>query len=291
MLFCHREITISKPMTKTMIMVAPNGARRTKNDHPALPITPDELAQEAVACFAAGASAMHMHVRDDNQGHTLDARKYLDASAAVRTATSAAGAADMILQITTEAVGIYQPQEQMACVRAVRPQAVSVALKEIVPDDDDIASAQAFFQWLQTAQIAPQFILYDPHDVERFLSLQGRGVIPFTTPFVLFVLGRYAKDQQSDPQDLDPFLAAMGHHRLHWAMCAFGRREAECAVYAAKNGGHVRIGFENNLLLPSGETAPSNSALVAATRTLLEAAGRQVMHPQEAAGLLTQTLR
>lgn len=273
-----------------MIMVAPNGARRTKKDHPSLPITPDELAQEAVACMKAGASALHMHVRDDNQGHTLDAQKYLEASAAVRAATSQAGGQDIVLQITTEAVGMYQPDEQMACVRAVKPQAVSVALKEIVPDDDT-SSAKAFFQWLQTERIAPQFILYDPHDVERFLSLQGRGVIPFTTPFVLFVLGRYAKDQQSDPQDLDPFLAAMGHHHLHWAMCAFGRREAECAVYAAKNGGHVRIGFENNLLMPSGETAPSNSALIAATGKALETAGRQVMHPQEAVGLLTQTLR
>ncbi len=270
-----------------MIMVAPNGARRTKADHPELPITAVEMGVEALACCEAGAAAVHLHVRDEVQAHVLDAEKYLESTGEVRWRTRNR----MIIQITTEAVGIYSAAEQMACVRAVKPQAVSVALKEIVPVGEDVDEARDFFHWLQVEQIAPQFILYDADDVRRFFELQGLGVIPFVEPFLLFVLGRYAKDQQSDPRDLDQFLDVLGDRKAHWAMCAFGRREAECAVYAAERGGHVRVGFENNLMLPDGEIAPSNSVLVSATREKLEQAGMQIMDAKGARELLSLSLR
>ncbi|MEM7653568.1 MAG: 3-keto-5-aminohexanoate cleavage protein, partial [Pseudomonadota bacterium] len=65
--------TSPKPL---IIAVAPNGARKVKSDHPAIPLTPAELAREAAACADAGASMVHLHVRDANGGHTLDADLY-----------------------------------------------------------------------------------------------------------------------------------------------------------------------------------------------------------------------
>ncbi len=281
------EITIRLGGMNTMIMVAPNGARRTKVDHPLLPIDAGELAAEAQACFDAGAGAIHLHVRDGDDRHVLDARRYLEAVAAIRAQVGD----QMVVQITTEAVGIYSADEQMACVRAVKPQAVSMALKEIIPDGTSSDKVREFFYWLQKEKIAPQFILYGASEVVRFFELQSQGIIPFAKPFLLFVLGRYTKDQQSDPHDLNPFLAALAGRAAHWAMCAFGSREAECAVYAAKKGGHVRVGFENNLVLPDGNIAPSNSALVAATRTELVEGGLQVMNVKDVQELLIDSLR
>ena len=272
---------------KTMIMVAPNGARRTKKDHPGLPIGAEELALEARACQQAGASAIHLHVRDDDDRHVLDAGRYGQAVAGIAKSIGD----EMIVQITTEAVGVYSPDEQMACVRAVRPQAVSVALKEIVPENRNTDTAREFFGWMQKERIAPQFILYEQSDVRRFFRLQSDGVIPFKQPFLLFVLGRYAENQQSDPKDLEPFLKELGQRTAHWAMCAFGHREAECAVFAAQNVGHVRVGFENNLMMPDGAVAPSNSALIAATRDKLVAAGMQIMAANGARKLLSDSLR
>ena len=75
------------------------------------------------------------------------------------------------------------------------------------------------------------------------------------------MLGRYTAGQTSDPRDLLPFLEAHDGATL-WAMCAFGAREAACAVTAIALGGHARVGFENNLLLPDGSVAPDNAALV-----------------------------
>ena len=112
-----------------MVAVAPNGARKQKVDHRALPITPAELAATAAECQDAGASMIHLHVRDDRGGHLLDAQAYRAATAAVRDAVGP----DMIIQVTTEAVGIYSVDEQIAVVQELKPEAVSLAVRELCP--------------------------------------------------------------------------------------------------------------------------------------------------------------
>ena len=241
-----------------MIAVAPNGARRTQADHPKLPMTPAELAHCAADCAAAGAAMIHLHVRDEAGGHTLDPAAYRAAIAAIRGETGDR----IVIQATTEAVGRYAPAEQMAAVRELRPEAVSLAPRELVPEGGDETAAAAFFHWLEGEGILPQYILYSEQDMARFDDLIARGVVPAGPKFVLFVLGRYTPGQRSQPNDLVPFLTAnrAGHR---WAVCAFGPREAACAVTAAGLGGHARVGFENNLLLPDGRRAADNAALVA----------------------------
>ena len=241
-----------------ILAVAPNGARKTKADHPAMPVTAEDCARAAAACREAGAAMVHLHVRDPDGKHSLDADAYADAIAAVRRETGDG----MIIQMTTEAVGIYRPEEQMAAVRAVRPEAVSMAIRELCPDEDAIGAFADFLSWLKNESISPQFILYSPEDCERFADLRRRGVVPYERPFVLNVLGRYAPDQQSVPANLLPFLQASGDLVLDWAICAFGPRECACALTAAALGGHARVGFENNICLADGSVAPDNAALV-----------------------------
>jgi uncharacterized protein (DUF849 family) len=268
-------------MSNVMIMAAPNGGRRGKADHPAIPLTPAELAPDVAACAAAGAAAVHLHVRDTHGNHSLDPDLYREMLGVVRAAVP-----DIVIQVTTEALGRYMPAEQMETVRALRPAAASLALRELIPDASAEAEARAFFAWMLEAGVAPQIILYAPDEVTRCRDLVARGVIPFAAPFLLFVLGRYTAGQQSDPADLDPFVAALGDARFPWAMCAFGRREAACAVAAARLGGHVRIGFENNLHLPDGSLAPGNAATITAAATLLRDAGFGLMSAADARHLM-----
>src|SRR5690606_18666219 len=110
--------------------VAPNGARRTKADHPRLPMSVDEIARDAVEALEAGAAMIHLHVRDRDGAHTLDAELYRQAMTAVRKAVGN----DMVVQITTEAVGRYSAAEQIAVVDALQPESVSIALREILPE-------------------------------------------------------------------------------------------------------------------------------------------------------------
>ena len=138
-------------MTPLVVMVAPNGARRTKADHANLPITPAEIAREAALCADAGATVLHVHVRDRDGRHSLDAGHYRATLRAVRETLGER----IVVQITTEAVGRYRPAEQMDMVRELYPEAVSLALAELIPDDDAIDDAAAFLDWLRQERIAP----------------------------------------------------------------------------------------------------------------------------------------
>jgi 3-keto-5-aminohexanoate cleavage enzyme len=237
---------------------APNGATRTKADHPALPITEREIARTAAEVAEAGAALIHVHVRDAQGRHLLDAEAYRAVTAAIRAEVGDR----LVVQITSEAAGRYQGPEQMAVVRATRPEAVSLALREIVPDAAAEAEAAAFFAWARAERVLLQVILYAPDEVTRYADLKARGVLGEGGDFPLFVLGRYTPGQVSRPADLLPFFAPARERLPLWAICAFGPRENACALAAAALGGHVRVGFENSLLAPDGRPAESNAAQI-----------------------------
>lgn len=269
------------------VMVAPNGARKTRADHPRLPLGPDELAREAAACLEAGAAAIHLHVRDRDGRHSIDAELYRAALAAIRAAVGDR----LIAQITTEAVGVFTPAEQMATVRAVRPESASLGLRELLPGGagpDEEREAAAFFRWMRSAGVRPQLILYDAGDLRRFKSLRARGVLPPEPFCLLYVLGRYSDGQRARPGDLLPFLAEADPVD-RWAVCAFGPLEAACALTAAALGGHSRVGFENNLSLISGDIAPDNAALVAQLVGAAAMVGRTIADADQARQALFPT--
>jgi len=262
-------------MAPVFLAVAPNGARKTKADHPMLPISPTELADESAACLREGASLIHLHVRDDEEKHTLDVGRYREATAAIRDRV----AEDIVIQVTSEAVGLYSAQQQMDMVLELQPEAVSLAVKELVPDGGE-EPARAFFREMKSLQIMPQFILYSAEELGRFKTLVKDGVIPFNAPFLLFVLGRYSENQQSLPTDILPFLQEL-EETATWAVCAFGPYEHASASAALAMGGHVRVGFENNMLLKDGSSAGRNAALIRQAREVAEAIGRPVATAQD----------
>jgi uncharacterized protein (DUF849 family) len=242
---------------------------------------PGEIAETAAACHAAGAAMVHLHVRNSEGGHTLSPNAYRKAIAAVRDRLGEA----LIIQVTSEAVGKYSPDEQMKMVRDLEPEAVSIAIRELLPEESDQGSFRSFAHWMADKGIMPQWILYSADDVVRFQDLKEKGVIPPGPSFRLYVLGRYTKDQRSDPNDLLAFLqAASGDDP--WAICAFGPREAASALTAAALGGHARVGFENNLFLPDGSKAPDNAALVGAVAAGANAIGRPLASAEDARAIL-----
>lgn len=256
--------------TPLAIAVAPNGARRTRADHPRLPMTPQELADEAHDCLTAGASMIHLHVRDDQGRHTLDPDAYRAAIEAIRKAVGDR----LVIQVTTEAVGRYAPDAQMAMVRELRPEAVSLAPRELIPDAGHERAAADFLAWCKREAVSAQYILYDLADLARFRDLRARGVVPGARTFRIYVLGRYSESQEAEPGELLPLLTAEGGQEDPWSLCAFGSRESACLLAAAAFGGHVRAGFENNLRLPDGRLAPGNAALVDGLASGAQALGR-----------------
>ncbi|MEM7209901.1 MAG: 3-keto-5-aminohexanoate cleavage protein [Pseudomonadota bacterium] len=243
----------------TVLAVAPNGAYKSQRDHPALPITPREIARTAHACNEAGAAMIHLHVRDKDGRHSLDPDSYRAAVDATRREV----ADRMIIQVTSEAVDRYSTLAQIDAMKALRPRSVSLALREFLTGACDSESVD-FFHWLSREKILPQFILYDVDELSRYISLSASGNIPDTPHWLLFVLGRYVDGQVSSPSMLIPFLTLIDKISVPWAVCAFGSSELACTLAATLHGGHARIGFENNLLNVEGSVATSNEEQIKA---------------------------
>ena len=253
----------------TTIMVAPNGARRTTQDHPAVPVTDHELMDTAVACFDAGARALHAHIRTSEQIHLLDAERY-------ETLIQSLGERlpNLQVQVTSEAAGIYESDAQIDLLSRLKAPWVSVAIREILRSQEPHTLQPFFKQLLDKSRV--QFILYDADDFQTLTSLVEREIIQTESLEVLYVLGRYSANQESTPDQLDPFLACRDRAPTHVKpiremICAFGRGQIPCLLRAASEGMDLRIGFENGVWLPDGEIAENNAALVIALVGLLPA--------------------
>ncbi len=252
------------PATLPTLMVAPNGARKGKQDHPALPITIAEIVETAISCHAAGAGGIHAHVRDAEGGHVLDAGLYKELIVELGNAVP-----EMMVQITTEAVGIYSPDEQMQLVRDIMPKCVSISAREL-HSADNAKTCPEFYEWANDVGIAVQHILYSVDDLELLSQTFSKTSISPDGLQILFVLGRYTSNQESEPQQLDSFLAWANENgwKADWAVCAFGRRETDCLAYAIANGGKVRVGFENSFWNSNGSVAANNAERVREIKAL-----------------------
>ena len=241
-------------MTRPFIMVAPTGARRSKADHPALPITLPEIVDEAVACAKAGADALHLHVRDDAGSHSLDPARYHDALDALRDAVPR-----MRVQITTESAGVFDVPDQLSCLESLVPGWASVSVREVARAPE---LAERLYHGCTERGTELQHILYDHRDLSQLQTWLASGTIPPQQTSVIFVLGRYDGSHDASPVDMDPFLE-QHDYVTEWMVCAFGQNEHLCLAAAAARGGALRVGFENSLTRPGGTPHASNAASVA----------------------------
>ncbi len=248
-------------MTRPYVLVAPNGARRGHRDHPALPVTTEEIVATAVACQLAGADGLHLHVRDDKGRHSLDAGRYLETLAAIKE-----DAPELDLQITTEAAGVCDVPAQIECLQGVRPEWASISVREIARAPD---AADEVYGLCAEQGTRVQHILYDAEDAALLDHWQKAGIVRATQADRLLVLGHYTAGEKSKPEDLSPFMQN-GAPSTPWMICAFGSSEHECLAHAAALGGDMRVGFENSLTDASGTPWTDNAASVAALSERLQ---------------------
>lgn len=243
-------------------MVAPNGARRTTKDHPAIPVTDEDLIETALSCYDAGARGLHAHIRTEQQTHLLDVERYETLISNLNERLP-----NLEVQVTSEAAGVYESDAQIDLLSRINAPWVSVAIREILRSQD-LEKLQPFFYRLHNKSRV-QFILYDADDVKTLASLIEQSIIQTEVIEVLYVLGRYSADQESTPEQLDPFLDIRDRFKktcipIREMICAFGKGQIPCLLRAASEGIDLRIGFENGIWLPDGTIAENNAALVSA---------------------------
>ncbi len=246
------------------LMVAPNGARKVKKDHPEIPLTIKETVEVAKNCFEAGAKAIHLHVRNDKGEHVLDAGLYKEALKELEFQVP-----NMHIQVTTEAVGKYSPDDMRKLAYDVTPPGTSIGTSELIPSRKPTIEDIKLYKYLTEAGTKIQHILYNPDDIDLLIDLLKKSEIPADGVWCLFVIGHYT-GKISYPEKIPEFMEKMRVNSVNfdWSICAFAKEEMRCLEKAVSLGGKIRVGFENSLFMPDGEIAPDNHSKIKAVKKL-----------------------
>jgi 3-keto-5-aminohexanoate cleavage enzyme len=263
-----------------IITVAGIGAELSRSDQPNLPITPDEVAADALECEQAGASIYHVHVRDHSGRPTMDVQTFRAVRDAIVARTS------LIVQFTTGgAVG--DREEDRIRPLELRPEMASLTTGTVNFGDEIFSNplplVTRFYARMRELGVLPEFEIFEPGMIataERIYAEVGDEHHQHFD-FVLNVPGA----MPAWPDAVD-FLAAHLPENATWSATGIGRPWLEVADRAIERGGHVRTGFEDVRYVARGELARSNSQLVARIAERARAVGRAIATPTQARALL-----
>lgn len=269
-----------------IITCAITGAETTREQQPYLPITPEEQAQAAVDAVKAGASVIHLHVREDDGKPSQRSERFREAIAAIRTAAPKA-----VIQISTGgAVG--ESIENRARPLSLRPEMASLNMGTLNFGEDVFLNHPkdivALANLMKQARVLPELEVYEMGMLEVAFRLFGKGLLvePLHFQFVLGVPGGMSGDPRN-LMHLVSMLESLSQGReVHWGVAGVGRYQLPLATLAILLGGNVRVGFEDNIFYRKGEIATSNAQLVSRVVRIAQELGREVATPDQARILL-----
>jgi uncharacterized protein (DUF849 family) len=300
-------VTDSPLSGKVIITAAITGAVHTPTMSPYLPITPEQIADEAVKAAEAGAAIVHIHVRDPSNG------KPTSDLALFRTVlTDIKKRSDVVINTTTGGGFGMTAQERLAVVPEFRPEMASFnmgsmnfglypylsrprqwkygweepyirATKDYI-FRNTFADMEVFCRTMREHSTKPELECYDVSHVYNANRLMMEGILegPVHMQFVLGItggIGASLEDLLMMKQTADRLLGA---ERYTWSVAAAGRHQSGSCLAASRLGGHTRVGLEDNLYLSKGVFARSNAEQVARIRALvLETTGRESATPDE----------
>ena len=264
------------------------GAETTRAQNPHLPITADELAAEAEKCAQAGASVIHLHVRDDEGRASQEARRFREAIQKIRART------DVIIQTSTGgAVGMSVAERAgpLECTGGEAPDMATLNVGTINFGEDVFMNKAA-----DTADMArrirahgamPEIEIYDAGHLDIAAELVKQGLVsaPLHLQFVLGVKGALSASERNLEflvERMEELLPA----GCSWGVAGVGRHQLPMVELAAMWGGNARVGLEDNIYVDKGVLAEGNAPLVARAVELCERHGRKVATVDEARALL-----
>jgi 3-keto-5-aminohexanoate cleavage enzyme len=281
---------------KAVVTCALNGVLTDPKQHH-VPVTPDEMAREAKRAFDAGASVMHVHLRQQapGQGHlaSWDVAVSREIQQAIREACPG-----VIINHTTGVVG-REYKGALACVRETRPEmaacnAGSLNYLRVKADntwawppimfDNPVEKIQEFIDAMDEVGTLPEFECFDVGIVRCVGMYRQTGMYagPLQYNFVMGV----ASGMPADP-DLLPILLRVKRPEGNWQVTAIGRGEIwSLHQRCADLGGHLRSGLEDTFYAPGGAKVASNGELIEAIVHCARNAGRAIAAPDEARAIL-----
>jgi len=266
----------------TLITVAPTGAEADKSRHPALPVTLDELVDTARECEAAGASVIHVHIRDDEARPTLDLPRLKDTVQALREATT------LIVQLSTGGAVTDSFADRLAVLDA-GPDGCSLTCGTVNFGDEVFMNPWPFIRDLyartQQLGVVPEFELFDLGHVATLHRLLDELGAPHGghvhCDLVMGVPGGMPGDAASLVGAVETLPAG-----ATWSATGIGRTALPVMFAALSAGGHLRVGMEDTTSYARGRPVTGNAELVERAAGLAGLAQRPPMRPGQARAFL-----
>jgi 3-keto-5-aminohexanoate cleavage enzyme len=267
-------------MQKLIITAALTGAEVTRAQQPNLPISPAEIALAAEECWRAGAAMVHVHARNADGSPTQGKEVYRQIITAIKQRC------DVIVQVSTGGAVGMTPVERLAPV-SLQPEMATLSMGSVNFGDDVFmnhpADMASFLQAMQAQGVKPELEIFDSGMLTTAKLWLKKGLIqaPLHFDLVLGIPGGMA----GTPEAL-LYLQNQLPTDATWTVAGIGATQLPLATLAMLLGGHVRVGFEDNIYYRKGELASSNAQLVSRIARIAGELGRAVATPDEARALL-----
>lgn len=267
-------------MEKLIITACLTGAEVTRESQPNLPITPEEIALEAYEAWKAGASIVHIHARKDDGTPTQSIDVYREIKERI------ASKCDVIFQPSTGGAVWHTKEERIQPVY-LKPEMASLSTGTCNFGSDVFMNTEELMEFfaktMQENGVKPEIEIFERGMIDNAMKLVKKGLLslPIHFDFVMGVPGAIP----GNPSDL-MYLVNNIPSDCTWTVAGIGRNELPLAVMAIVMGGHVRVGFEDNVWYSKGVLAESNAQLVARIARISRETGREVATPAEARKIL-----
>lgn len=269
-------------MEKLIITAAICGAEVLKEHNPAVPYTVEECVREAKSAYDAGASIIHLHVRYDDGTPTQDKNRFREVMDAIYKVCP-----DVIIQPSTGgAVGMsnderLQPTELNPELATLDCGTLNFGGDEVFMNTEN--TIKYFAERMNERGIKPELEVFDKSMIDMALRLHKKGYIkePMHFDFVMGVNGGITGELRDFV-----FLRGSIPADATYTVAGIGRFEFPLAAAAIIDGGHVRVGFEDNVFISKGVLAKSNGELVEKVVRIAKEFGREIATPDEARKIL-----
>ncbi|HEX2068837.1 MAG TPA: 3-keto-5-aminohexanoate cleavage protein [Actinomycetota bacterium] len=283
-------MTVDEPC---VITCAVSGAVANKQQCPGIPYTPEEYAKEVRRARDAGASMVHIHARTPEGVPTVEPEHYRAITQAVLADTP-----DIIINYSTGWVGLPMA-ERVGHITQLKPEIGALNMgsmnyakysekrKGFVFNfvfENNFEDIIFLLQRMNETAVKPECECFDVGHVESVEPLIDLGVL--TPPIQFSLIHGVLGGIQATARNL-AHMASVVPTGSTWGVIAISRDQWMMVGAAAALGGNVRVGFEDNFYLPSGEMAGSNGDLVEAAASIVRLQGRKVAEPAEARALLS----
>ncbi|MFW6448603.1 MAG: 3-keto-5-aminohexanoate cleavage protein [Halobacteriota archaeon] len=276
----YRDYLEGRPV---IVTAALTGGIHGKEANPAVPETPEEIAEAAAAAEDAGAAIVHLHARRETGERAFSTERFQAVTEAVRDRTD-----EVIIQHSTGGTGVPVALREGPLRTDPPPEMASLDMGPLnryrhLTAENTRATVDRLYDVMAERGIKPELEVFnDGHRNEVTAFLDRRQV---AEPVHLSLIFGGGTTTPAHPRNLVHALSELPE-RASASVIAFGRHQLPLTTMALVLGVHVRVGLEDNLHLRAGEPARSNAQLVARTVDLAERLERPVATPDEARALL-----